>query len=49
MGKWLILLIVLGIASNNGIYIPDWAWFATAIIVAIGATVVMIEATQEDK
>lgn len=43
MGKWLVFLIILGIAEYNGIKVPHWAWIATWTITIVGSLAIIIE------
>lgn len=43
MGQWIILLIAMGIANENGVYIPVWAWLLSVGLLTIGIIVTVIK------
>ena len=49
MGKWLIFLIALGVASNNGVEVQTWVWVLTAVLTAIGSVGQLIKLAEENK
>jgi len=48
MGRWLIFLILLGIASENGLKISGWVWATTISITTVGIIAVTINVLKKE-